>query len=167
MILIIINSKLWYTFDLLTWKDWSTFHYRGAYIMTIMESSIYPQVCLHHNWRQFKLLWHRLPVGREEKKSKIKERYRIGKKQKSWRSQIYIKLTRSNDDSRKHPLKYFCLKFHTRWEINNPIFAFGVYRSVSVLFIFVLPLIQWKICYRFFTILSWPRWSIDLEGLLV
>ena len=28
----------------------------------------------------------------------LKERYRIGKKQKSWRSQIYIKLTWSNDD---------------------------------------------------------------------
>ena len=39
-----------------------------------------------------------------------KERYRIGNKQKPWRSQIYIKLTRSNnDDSRKYPLKYFCL----------------------------------------------------------
>ena len=50
----------------------------------------------------------------------LKERYRIGKKQKSWRSQIYIKLTRSNDDdSRKHPLKYFCLKCHIWWEINN------------------------------------------------
>ena len=32
------------------------------------------------------------------KNTTLKERYRIGKKQKSWRSQIYIKLTRSNDD---------------------------------------------------------------------
>ena len=39
----------------------------------------------------------------------------------SWGSQIYIKLTRSNDDddSRKHPLKYFCMKCHIWWEINN------------------------------------------------
>ena len=44
----------------------------------------------------------------------LKERYRIGKKRKSWRSQIYIKLTQSNeDDSRKHPLKHFCLKLHS------------------------------------------------------
>ena len=50
----------------------------------------------------------------------LKERYRISKKQKSWRSQIYIKLTRSNDDdSWKHPLNYFCLKCHIWWEINN------------------------------------------------
>ena len=67
----------------------------------------------------------------------LKELYRIGKKHKSWRSQINIKLTRSNgDDSRKHPFKYFCLKFHLmRNKENN--FAFWVYRSVSVLFIFV------------------------------
>ena len=46
--------------------------------------------------------------------------YRIGKKQKSWRSQINIKLTRSNDDdSWKHPLIYFCLKLHFWWEINK------------------------------------------------
>ena len=50
----------------------------------------------------------------------LKERFRIGKKQKPWRSQIYIKLTRSNDDdSWKHPLKYFSLKCHIWWEINN------------------------------------------------
>ena len=53
----------------------------------------------------------------------LKGGYRIGKKKprkKFLRSQIYIKLTRSNDDdSRKHPLKYFCLKCHIWWEINN------------------------------------------------
>ena len=50
----------------------------------------------------------------------LKEHYRIGIKQKWWKSQLYIKLTRSNDDdSRKHPLKYVCLKCHTWWEINN------------------------------------------------
>ena len=38
---------------------------------------------------------------------------------KETRSQIYIKLTQSNDDSWKHPLKYFCLKCHIWWEINN------------------------------------------------
>ena len=38
------------------------------------------------------------------------------------RTLIYIKLTRSNDDdSRKHPLKYFSLKFHIWREINNLI----------------------------------------------
>ena len=48
----------------------------------------------------------------------LKEHYRICKKTKSWGSQIYIKLTRSDDDnSRKHPLKYFCLKCHIWWEI--------------------------------------------------
>ena len=48
----------------------------------------------------------------------LKEHYRIGKK--SWRSQIYIKLTRSNNgDGKKHPLKYLCLKCHIWWEINN------------------------------------------------
>ena len=53
---------------------------------------------------------------------RLKERYRINKKQKSWRSQIYMKLTRSNDDnSRKHPLKYFRLKCHIWWDINNLI----------------------------------------------
>ena len=42
----------------------------------------------------------------------LKDSYRIGKKQKSGRSQVYIKLTQSNDVfSRKHLLKYFCLKF--------------------------------------------------------
>ena len=52
----------------------------------------------------------------------LKEQYRIGKKQKLWRSHIYIKLTRSNDDdSRKHPLKYFCLKLHIWWETNSLI----------------------------------------------
>ena len=33
-------------------------------------------------------------------------------------------------------------------------FAFGVYRSVSVLFILILALMQCKICNRFFAILS-------------
>ena len=46
----------------------------------------------------------------------LKGGYRIGKKKTRkiyFRSQIYIKLTLSNDDdSRKHPLKYFCLKCH-------------------------------------------------------
>ena len=46
-------------------------------------------------------------------------------------------------------------------------FAFGVYRSVSVLFIFILASMQCKICKRFFTILSWPRWPIDLKLLQV
>ena len=62
------------------------------------------------------------------------------------------KITRSyDDDSRKDPLKYFCLKFHiylTRNKYHN--FAFGIYRSVSLLFIFVWALMQGKICNRLF-----------------
>ena len=55
--------------------------------------------------------WYSLP---------LKECYRIDKKQKSWRSQIYIKFTRSSDDdSWKHPMKYFCLKCHFWRKINN------------------------------------------------
>ena len=46
-------------------------------------------------------------------------------------------------------------------------FAFGVYRSVSVLFILILASMQCKICNRFFTILSCPRWPIDLKLLQV
>ena len=56
--------------------------------------------------------------------SRLKEHYIIGIKQKLWRPQIYIKLTQSDDDdtdSRKYPLKYFCPKFHSLWEINNLI----------------------------------------------
>ena len=53
-------------------------------------------------------------------------------------SQIYIKLTWSNDD----PLKCFCLKCHIWWEINQTKFPFGVYRSVSVLFNFFLIVMQ-------------------------
>ena len=51
----------------------------------------------------------------------LKKHYRIGKKKnKLRRLQIYIKLTRSNDDeSWKHPLKYFWLKCQIWWEINN------------------------------------------------
>ena len=47
-------------------------------------------------------------------KSPLKERYRIGKKQKNLKiTDLHQTYTRSNDDdNRKHPLKYFCLKFH-------------------------------------------------------
>ena len=59
------------------------------------------------------MAYWRLKITSFQVTSNLKERYRIGKKQKSWRPQIYIKLTQSNDDdSRKHPLKYFCLKCH-------------------------------------------------------
>jgi hypothetical protein len=98
----------------------------------------------------------------------LKECYRIGKKQKLWRSQIYIKLTRSNDDdSRKHPMKYFCLKCHIWWELNNLISHLEFIAQVSVLFSFVLESMQGKTCNRFFTILSRPRWPIDLKLLQV
>ena len=53
------------------------------------------------------------------------------------RSQIYIKLTRSNDSS-KYPLKYFCLKCHIWWELNKTYFPFGVYRH------------KWAFCSFFF-----------------
>ena len=69
--------------------------------------------------------------------------------------------------SRKHPLKYFCLNFHTWWEKKKSNFASRVYRSVSALFIFVLAAIKCKVCNQFFTILSWPRWPIDLKLLQV
>ena len=60
--------------------------------------------------------------------------YRIGKKKSCLRSQIYIKLKLSNgDDSRKHPLKYFCLKCHILWEISKTNFPFWV--SLSERFI--------------------------------
>ena len=89
----------------------------------------------------------------------LKEHYRIGKKQKLWRSQIYIKLTRSNDDdSWKHPLKYICLKCHIWWEINNLTLCLEFIAQWAFLFIFILASMQCKIYNRFFTILSWPRW---------
>ena len=110
-------------------------------------------------------------VKKDKKKRRIlKERYRIGKKQKSWRSHNYIKLSRSNDDdSLIHPLKYFCLKCHIWWEINNPtsrleliaqwaFCSFLFWHRCNAKFLFVIV---------FFTILSWPRWPIDLKPLQV
>ena len=116
----------------------------------------------------------------------LKERYRVGKKRNreyhrftkslhclmmiSWRSQLYIKLTRSNDDgSRKHLLKYFSLKFHIIFMMRNKWynFAFGVYRSVRVLCIYVLASMQCKMFNRFFTVHSRPEWPIDLKLLQV
>ena len=70
----------------------------------------------------------------------IKERYRICKKQKSWRSQINIKLTRFNDEySRKHAMKYYCLKCHIMcWEMNERFIPF-----------FFVHRCHEKKCYRF------------------
>ena len=95
----------------------------------------------------------------------LKERYRIGLKQNSWWSQIYIKLTSTNDDdSRKHTLKYFCLKWRSWWEINNLIsrlefiaqwafylFLFGHRRSAKF-----VPVIS-------VSLFSRDRWPIDLK----
>ena len=97
----------------------------------------------------------------------LKERYWIGKKTKSWRSQIYIKLIRSNDDdSRKHPLKYFCLKCHIWWEINNLTLHLE-FIAQWAFYSFFLASMSCKMCNRFFTISSWPRWPIDLKLLQV
>ena len=97
----------------------------------------------------------------------LKERYRVGKKQKSWRSQIYIKITRSNDvGSRNHPLKYFSLNFHIRQEINNLISRLEFIPQWAFIH-FVLASMQCKICNRFFFILLRPRWSINLKLLQV
>ena len=87
------------------------------------------------------------------------QQYRTGKKQKSWRSQIYIKLTQSNedDDSRKHPLKY-----HIWSEINNLTLRLEFIAHWAF-----YSLMQCKICNRFFTILLWPRWLTDLKLLQV
>ena len=81
-------------------------------LFTILFNILFRLYFLGYTFKAILLsLWERLC---------LKEHYRIGKKQKSWRSQIYIKLTRTkDDDSWKHPLKYFCLKCHIRWEINN------------------------------------------------
>ena len=80
----------------------------------------------------------------------LTERYRIGKKQKLW-SQIYIKRTRSNDDeSRKHPLKYFFLECHIWWEINNltsrlefiaqwAIYSFSFWHRCNAKFVIFFP----------------------------
>ena len=53
------------------------------------------------------------------------------------------------DDRRKHHLKYFCLKCNIWWEINKTTFLFGVYSSVSFLFI-CFELMSSKMCDRFF-----------------
>ena len=54
----------------------------------------------------------------------LKEHYRIYLKKTRLRSQVYIKPIRSNDDdSRKHPLKYICLKCHIWWEIYKTNFS--------------------------------------------
>ena len=53
------------------------------------------------------------------------------------RSLIYIKRTRStDDDSRKHPLKYLCIKVIVYGDKYTTYFPSGVYRSVSTFFFF-------------------------------
>ena len=93
----------------------------------------------------------------------LKERYRIGKKQKSWRSHFYIQLRRSSDDdSRKHPLKYLCLKCHNLMRNKYYNFAFGVYRSMSVLFIFCF-----GIDAMHKSVICWSLFSCDPDGRLI
>ena len=82
---------------------------------------------------------------------RLKESYRINKKQKSWRSQINIKLTRSNDDnSWKHSLKYFGQKCHIWWEINNLTSRLELIAQWAFYSLFILASMQCKICNRVF-----------------
>ena len=76
--------------------------------------------------------------------------------------QTMIKPTRSNDDDgRKVPLKYFCLKCRIWWEVNN-------LTLLSERFIqFLFASMSCKMCNLFFTTFSWPRWPIDLKLLQV
>ena len=69
--------------------------------------------------------------------TELKERYSIGKNKTCLRSQIYIKLTRSNDnDSRKHPLKFVCMKYIIFDEkVNKNNFPVSVYLAVLKRFI--------------------------------
>ena len=94
----------------------------------------------------------------------LKERYIIGMKQKSWRPQIYIKLTRSNDDdSRKHPLKYFCLKSRIWWEINNLIsrLEFIAQWAFFPIFFWGGASMQWK------NVIGFSLFSRDPDGRLI
>ena len=72
-------------------------------------------------------------------------------------------------DSRKHPLKYFCLKLHILMRNNLSSFAFGVYRSVSIWFVVFFLHRCHAMCNRFwfFTIFSWLSWLIALKLLQV
>ena len=69
----------------------------------------------------------------------------------------------NDDDSGKHPLKYFCLKFHIWWEINNliPRLEF-IAQWVFYLFLF-RHRCNAKFVIGFSLILSWPRWPIDFQ----
>ena len=57
-------------------------------------------------WFEFARAHYTIMFRGSEQSSPLKEHYRIVKKKSHLRSQIYIKLTRSNDDSRKHSLKF-------------------------------------------------------------
>ena len=57
-----------------------------------------------------------------------------------------------------------CLKCHILWEKNQTNFPLGVYGSLNVLSLFVCSSMSCKMCNRFFTIFSWPRWLIDLKN---
>ena len=80
-------------------------------------------------------------------RSSLKEYCRIGYKKKV---------------SRENPLKYLGLKYHIWWKINKTNFPFRVYRPVTVL-LKIYILMSCKMCYRQFTLISWPRWPIDLK----
>ena len=89
----------------------------------------------------------------------LKELHRIGKS----KNREDHRFTRySDDDSRKRPLKYFCLKFHIWWEINNVISRLEFIAQWALnSFLF------WHLCNAKFVIGSWPRWPIDLKLLQV
>ena len=89
-------------------------------------------------------------------KTMLKEWYRMGKKQELW------KLTRSNDaDSWKHLLKYFCLKCHIWWQINNPSLGLEfITRWAFYSFLF------WHRCNAKF-IIVFSLFSCDPDGRLI
>ena len=138
---------------------------KGVFFISSLSRNFDDQLC--SNFHRFVIFLHMLRYTKWDDWSlaitnsiqwliKDQERYRIGKKTKSWSSQIYIKLTPSNDDdNRKHPLKYFCLKFHIWWEMCNLNLRF-IYRSVIFICLFGINVIQCVIGFSLF--------ARDLDG---
>ena len=80
-----------------------------------------------------------------------------------WRSQIYIKLTRFNHVIvKKTSLKNISVWNEMSYLMWNN-FAFGFYRSVSVLLIFFASMSCKLMCNQFSTIFSWPMCPINLK----
>ena len=66
------------------------------------------------------------------------------------------------NDSWKHPVKCFCLKCHIWWEINNLTSRLEFIAQDGHFIHFYFAIDACKICNRFVTILSWPRWPNHL-----